>query len=40
MIELEKFPCYCEKCFCLNELYQPNKVCTECSSGKHEGPKK
>jgi len=40
MIELEKFPCSCKKCYCQNEVYESGKVCAECTYGLHEGPKK
>ena len=40
MIELEKFPCSCQKCYCQNDVYESDKICAECIYGLHEGPKK
>jgi hypothetical protein len=40
MIELEKFPCSCQKCYCQNDAYGLAEVCAECIYGIHEGPKK
>jgi len=40
MIELEKFSCSCQKCYCQNEVYELGIACAECTYGLHEGPRK
>jgi hypothetical protein len=39
MLELKQFDCKCKKCFCLNSVYSPGKICADCFYGLHEGVK-
>ncbi len=39
MLKLKQFNCKCQKCYCLNPVFDQNKICAECIYGIHEGAK-
>jgi hypothetical protein len=39
LFKLIRFNCQCQKCFCLNPVFDQNNICAECIYGIHEGVK-